>query len=117
MKQKSDATADELLAAVVRRHRDIGATLAGAEASEGYDPPPKMGRAEYDKLKAALQIELLKMQSWVKTTGDRIVILFEGRDAAGKGGTIKRFMDHLNPRGATPTKVSISRSNLTSGFS
>ena len=47
-----------------------------------------------------LQVELLKLQAWVKDTGQRIVILFEGRDAAGKGGTIKRFMEHLNPRGA-----------------
>lgn len=47
-----------------------------------------------------MQIELLKVQSWVKETGQRVVILFEGRDAAGKGGTIKRFMEHLNPRGA-----------------
>jgi len=47
-----------------------------------------------------LQTELLKAQNWVKETGQKIVILFEGRDAAGKGGTIKRFMEHLNPRGA-----------------
>jgi polyphosphate kinase 2 len=47
-----------------------------------------------------LQVELLKLQAWVKETGQRVVILFEGRDAAGKGGTIKRFMEHLNPRGA-----------------
>jgi polyphosphate kinase 2 len=47
-----------------------------------------------------LQVELLKAQNWIKETGERIVILFEGRDAAGKGGTIKRFMEHLNPRGA-----------------
>jgi polyphosphate kinase 2 len=47
-----------------------------------------------------LQVELLKAQNWVKETGQRIVLLFEGRDAAGKGGTIKRFMEHLNPRGA-----------------
>ena len=45
-------------------------------------------------------MELLKLQAWVKETGQRIVILFEGRDAAGKGGTIKRFMEHLNPRGS-----------------
>jgi polyphosphate kinase 2 len=49
---------------------------------------------------AALQIELLKAQNWVKQAGKKIVLLFEGRDAAGKGGTIKRFMEHLNPRGA-----------------
>jgi polyphosphate kinase len=59
-----------------------------------------MRRAEYDRRKRELQIELLKMQSWVKDTGQRVVVLFEGRDAAGKGGTIKRFMEHLNPRGA-----------------
>ncbi|SFG76071.1 polyphosphate kinase 2 [Neptunomonas qingdaonensis] len=60
----------------------------------------KLSRKEYEKLKKDLQIELLKMQSWARETGERIVILFEGRDAAGKGGTIKRFMEHLNPRGA-----------------
>jgi polyphosphate kinase 2 len=65
-----------------------------------YPYDGKLGRREYEKLKAELQIELLKMQSWVKDTGQRIVILFEGRDAAGKGGTIKRIMEHLNPRGA-----------------
>ncbi len=54
----------------------------------------------YEKRKQELQIELLKLQNWVKETGQKIVILFEGRDAAGKGGTIKRFMEHLNPRGA-----------------
>ena len=47
-----------------------------------------------------LQVELLKAQAWVRAANERIVILFEGRDAAGKGGTIKRFMEHLNPRGA-----------------
>jgi polyphosphate kinase 2 len=52
-------------------------------------------------VKRQLQIELLKLQNWVKDTGQRIVILFEGRDAAGKGGTIKRFTEHMNPRGAT----------------
>jgi polyphosphate kinase 2 len=59
-----------------------------------------MKRAEYEALKQELQIELLKVQSWVKSTGQRMMLLFEGRDAAGKGGTIKRFMEHLNPRGA-----------------
>ena len=63
--------------------------------------PPKMKRDEYETHKQNLQIELLKMQNWVRQSGEKIVILFEGRDAAGKGGTIKRFMEHLNPRGAT----------------
>lgn len=65
-----------------------------------YPYEMKMDTQEYEKKKQKLQIELLKMQSWVKDTGQRIVILFEGRDAAGKGGTIKRLMEHLNPRGA-----------------
>jgi polyphosphate kinase 2 len=65
-----------------------------------YPYENKMQRAKYEKLKQELQIELLKMQNWVKETGQRILILFEGRDAAGKGGTIKRLMEHMNPRGA-----------------
>jgi len=59
-----------------------------------------MSRKSYERTKYRLQVELLKLQAWVKETGQRVVILFEGRDAAGKGGTIKRFMEHLNPRGA-----------------
>jgi polyphosphate kinase 2 len=59
-----------------------------------------LSRKSYEKQKYRLQVELLKLQAWVKETGQRVVILFEGRDAAGKGGTIKRFMEHLNPRGA-----------------
>jgi len=59
-----------------------------------------MTRKAYEAEKYQLQVELLKLQAWVKDSGQRVVILFEGRDAAGKGGTIKRFMEHLNPRGA-----------------
>ncbi len=59
-----------------------------------------MSRKSYEKQKYQLQVELLKLQSWVKKSQSKVVILFEGRDAAGKGGTIKRFMEHLNPRGA-----------------
>ena len=59
-----------------------------------------MRRKAYEKQKYRLQVELLKLQAWVRETGQRVVIVFEGRDAAGKGGTIKRFMEHLNPRGA-----------------
>ena len=57
-------------------------------------------RSTYEHEKFRLQVELLKLQAWVKESRQRVVILFEGRDAAGKGGTIKRFMEHLNPRGA-----------------
>jgi polyphosphate kinase 2 len=67
---------------------------------EGYPYDEKMSRREYEAIKRELQIELLKMQSWVKDTGQRVVMIFEGRDAAGKGGTIKRFTEHLNPRGS-----------------
>ncbi|MFD5552557.1 polyphosphate kinase 2 [Streptomyces sp. NPDC127068] len=67
---------------------------------EGYPYTRKMRRRDYEKAKRALQIELIKMQRWVKEHDERLVIVFEGRDAAGKGGTIKRFTEHLNPRGA-----------------
>ncbi len=60
----------------------------------------KMRNKRYEKTLFRLQVELLKVQQWTKETGQRIVIVFEGRDAAGKGGTIKRFREHLNPRGA-----------------
>ncbi|MEQ1636458.1 MAG: polyphosphate kinase 2 [Methylococcales bacterium] len=66
----------------------------------GYPYRNLMARKNYEKTKYQLQVELLKLQAWVKETGQRVVILFEGRDAAGKGGTIKRMMEHLNPRGA-----------------
>lgn len=79
----------------------------GTDEDSGSAPLPanypykqRMRRSVYEKEKQKLQIELLKVQSWVKDSGQRIVSLFEGRDAAGKGGTIKRFMEHLNPRGA-----------------
>jgi polyphosphate kinase len=67
---------------------------------EGYPYEGRMERREYEVTKRRLQIELLKLQGWVKETGQRIVVVFEGRDAAGKGGTIKRFTEHVNPRGA-----------------
>lgn len=69
-------------------------------ASETYPYSKKMGKKEYEKNHKALQIELAKMQAWAKETGQRIAIVFEGRDAAGKGGTIKRLKENLNPRSA-----------------
>ncbi len=66
----------------------------------GYPYKYKMLRRDYEGQKFQLQTELLKLQAWVKELRQRVIILFEGRDAAGKGGTIKRFMEHLNPRGA-----------------
>ena len=66
----------------------------------GYPYKHLMLRKNYEKEKYQLQVELLKLQAWTEETGQKVVILFEGRDAAGKGGAIKRFMEHLNPRGA-----------------
>ena len=74
--------------------------LAPGWREGGYPYKNLMNRRSYEKQKYRLQVELLKLQAWVKDTGQRVVVLFEGRDAAGKGGTIKRFMEHLNPRGA-----------------
>ncbi len=65
-----------------------------------YPYRTKLSRSVYEKQKAQLQAELLKVQLWAQETGQKFVLLFEGRDAAGKGGTIKRFMEHLNPRQA-----------------
>jgi polyphosphate kinase 2 len=65
-----------------------------------YPYKRKLETSTYEKQKQRLQVELLKVQNWVKEAGEKVVVVFEGRDAAGKGGTIKRFMEHLNPRGA-----------------
>ncbi len=67
---------------------------------QNYPYDKKMRLAEYEATKRLLQIELLKLQHHVKDQGLKVVVVFEGRDAAGKGGAIKRFMEHLNPRGA-----------------
>ena len=71
-----------------------------AMASGGYPYDKRMKRGDYEDELRQLQIELLKLQRWTREQGERIVLIFEGRDAAGKGGTIKRFMEHLNPRHA-----------------
>ena len=81
-----------------RAHSDE--ELAADWRDGGYPYKNLLSRKSYEKQKYHLQVELLKLQAWVKETGQRVVILFEGRDAAGKGGTIRRFMEHLNPRGA-----------------
>ncbi|WP_341213237.1 polyphosphate kinase 2 [uncultured Limimaricola sp.] len=75
-------------------------TDKGDITSPRFPYPSKWKRKDYEAEMAALQIELVKMQAWVKETGQRVVVIFEGRDAAGKGGTIARFRENLNPRGA-----------------
>lgn len=100
----------EELAEIRRAQRDNGdpsVTAAPVKApdaekawKQGYPYDKKLPRAEYEATKRLLQIELLKLQLHVKQTGTKVLVICEGRDAAGKGGAIKRFMEHLNPRGA-----------------
>ncbi len=78
---------------------DQAEAIVGFEQGE-YPYATKLDRKTYEAEKSALQVELLKVQHWVQETGQKFVLLFEGRDAAGKGGTIKRFTEHLNPREA-----------------
>lgn len=82
----------------------VRAAIADAGKSDILDPaypyPQEMPGADYDKAYAACQIELAKLQAWVRKTGRRVVLVFEGRDAAGKGGAIRRLTDNLNPRNA-----------------
>ncbi|UOP04109.1 polyphosphate kinase 2 [Conchiformibius kuhniae] len=94
---------DEIMTAfkqAVQEHQAAQEDSPNAPLPADYPYTKRMNRRTYEKEKKRLQIELLKVQSWVKGEGQKIVGLFEGRDAAGKGGTIKRYMEHLNPRGA-----------------
>ncbi len=94
------------LGLVIERGKRGRAALAGADGRrvqawrEDYPYPDRLGRKAYEPARRLLQIELLKLQRWVKSSGGRVLVLFEGRDAAGKGGTIRRFTENLNPRGA-----------------
>ncbi|TWU04290.1 polyphosphate kinase 2 [Stieleria varia] len=83
-----------------KRHSGPDELLSDDWRDGGYPYRNLMSRKNYEKQKYHLQVELLKLQAWVKESRAKLVILFEGRDAAGKGGAIKRFMEHLNPRGA-----------------
>ncbi len=106
-----DASPDDLeyLHKLFVKHSLANVASTGVESDDelvdnwresAYPYKNRMSRKTYEKQKYDLQVELLKLQRWVKETGQRLVIIFEGRDAAGKGGTIKRFMEHVNPRGA-----------------
>ncbi len=94
---------------------DLGASDPDEEAGDdglpswrqGYPYDAKISRTEYERTKRLLQIELLKLQAHVKDTGAKVAVLCEGRDAAGKGGSIKRFMEHMNPRGARVVALSV----------
>lgn len=98
-----------LMKTIIRAREDQSPTSEMIQADEelsenwrkgGYPYKYRMSRKNYERQKYSLQVELLKLQAWVKENQQRVIILFEGRDAAGKGGAIKRFMEHLNPRGA-----------------
>ncbi|MFD6225854.1 polyphosphate kinase 2 [Streptomyces sp. NPDC060232] len=100
-------TSDDLLSglSVDARRPEQPVLLDGSGApirtwQENYPYDHKVGHREYERTKRILQIELLKLQRWVRETGARLVVICEGRDAAGKGGTIQRFTERLNPRGA-----------------
>ncbi len=90
------------LTGTVRKKKSVNPDdeLAQGWRDGEYPYRHRMSRRNYEKQKFRLQAELLKLQAWVKETGQKVVIIFEGRDAAGKGGTIKRVMEHINPRGA-----------------
>jgi len=103
------ARADIASRAPLRRIKDAAPGPDGVDPEQeladdwragGYPYKYLVSRKSYERQKYGLQVELLKLQRWVRQTGQKVVVLFEGRDAAGKGGTIKRFMEHLNPRGA-----------------
>lgn len=87
-------------------HNAIKRAEKGDTITPDYPYSDRMPRKAYEKDLAALQIELVKMQTWAKESGARVAIVFEGRDAAGKGGTIKRFRENLNPRGARVVALS-----------
>jgi polyphosphate kinase len=99
-----DELARQLGLRVLRTKNQI--TLASPDGTavqtwrEDYPYSRRLGRRQYAEEKRQLQVELLKLQRWIKDSGGRLMVVFEGRDAAGKGGTIKRFTENLNPRGA-----------------
>lgn len=89
---------------------DIREAIKRAENDDilaaSYPHPEQLAKKSYKKDYDKLQIELVKLQSWVRDSGTRIAMVFEGRDAAGKGGTISRFRENLNPRGARVVALS-----------
>jgi polyphosphate kinase 2 len=99
------AAAEPLTATAGNSAAPLAATPSPEEIHRAFESgrypyKRKMSRRQYELEKARLQAELLKVQLWAQETGQKFVMLFEGRDAAGKGGTIKRFTEHLNPRTA-----------------
>jgi polyphosphate kinase 2 (PPK2 family) len=81
-----------------RNHVQAPASPSGASREAGADPPPKLKRKDYEREMRRLHGELVAMQEWVKASGAKLCIVFEGRDTAGKGGTIKRITERVSPR-------------------
>lgn len=105
MTKKADKRTDEALKQAIAGFRlddlDLPPEIdAAAFRSGNYPHKDKLKSKTYERELRALQIELLKAQTWVKAQGERVVVIFEGRDAAGKGGAIHRFTQHLSPRDA-----------------
>ena len=90
--QTSGLTEEEFIK--IHSHNDLIDKLQ----DKNIDISSVISRIQYEKEKELLQIELVKLQQWIKKTNKRVAVIFEGRDAAGKGGNIRRFMEHLNPR-------------------
>lgn len=103
---KADAPAAEPVPAVAETQAPTPEKIRRAFESGKYPYATRLSRRTYEARKALLQAELLKVQIWAQDTGQKFVLLFEGRDAAGKGGTIKRFTEHLNPRAARVVALS-----------
>ena len=108
-------TPDSFIGAITDYHdnhapEEVRRILAAADKDDVTNPrypyPEEMDRDSYETVMDALQIELVRLQHWVKQTGARVAIVFEGRDAAGKGGTIKAMTENLNPRGARVVALS-----------
>jgi len=87
------------------KHHEGPPLIQRMEDERPHDEP--IGKKRYERELLELQVELLKMQQWTQDTGARVVVVFEGRDAAGKGGAIRRFTDHLNPRHARTAALAV----------
>lgn len=97
---KTSEAANGAAAVAAAASKPTPAQIRDAFENGIYPYKSKLARPQYEREKAQLQAELLKVQLWAQETGEKFALVFEGRDAAGKGGTIKRYMEHLNPRAA-----------------
>jgi polyphosphate kinase 2 len=97
-KKKKKNKEKQVETAQVQAANEVAKDTAGSGADVSAEPLPKMSRKEFESELEKLQVELVKMQEWVKVSGAKICVLFEGRDAAGKGGIIKRITERTSPR-------------------